>query len=67
MILPAPDLEAWIQSEQSAEAPVRQNKPKVRLRQTGYDHQDNYKNNAVIASTLYGIARIAHDAFDWRG
>ena len=49
----------------SAEDPVLQGKPKITFKQQGYDHQDSYQHKATINATLYSIARIAHDAFDW--
>ncbi|MBV5337487.1 MAG: hypothetical protein J0653_05945, partial [Deltaproteobacteria bacterium] len=30
------------------------------FRQTGYEHQDSYKNQAALHSTLYSLVRIAH-------
>jgi pimeloyl-ACP methyl ester carboxylesterase len=43
--------------------PVQRSADKVQARikfvQTGYDHQGSYKNSGAIASTLYGIVRIA--------
>lgn len=35
------------------------------FRQTGYEHQDSYKNDLVLASTLYSIIRIANTAEWW--
>ncbi|WP_444633390.1 lipase family alpha/beta hydrolase [Cupriavidus oxalaticus] len=35
------------------------------FRQTGYEHQDSYKNHLVLASTLYSIIRIANTAEWW--
>ena len=32
---------------------------KAVFRQTGYEHQGSYKDEAVIAATLYSIVRIA--------
>jgi pimeloyl-ACP methyl ester carboxylesterase len=44
--------------------PVQRSADKVQARikfvQTGYDHQGSYKNSGAIASTLYGIVRIAN-------
>ncbi len=62
---PADAGDGTVPAECSARDPIRQGKPKVGFTQTGYDHQSSYQNDKVIASTLYGIARIAHDAFDW--
>jgi hypothetical protein len=49
----------------SAEDPILQGKPQLAFKQQGYDHQDSYKNKDAINATLYSIARIAHDKFDW--
>ncbi|QBY51766.1 lipase family alpha/beta hydrolase [Cupriavidus oxalaticus] len=35
------------------------------FRQTGYEHQDSYKNDQVLASTLYSIIKIANTAEWW--
>lgn len=47
--------------------PVQRSADKVQARikfvQTGYDHQGSYENSGAIASTLYGIVRIAN-AYD---
>ncbi|MDQ0016233.1 pimeloyl-ACP methyl ester carboxylesterase [Variovorax boronicumulans] len=47
--------------------PVQRSADKVQARikfaQMGYDHQGSYKNSGAIASTLYGIVRIAN-AYD---
>lgn len=51
--------------------PVQRSADKVQARikfvQTGYDHQGSYKNSGAVASTLYGIVRIAnaYDAAWW--
>lgn len=49
----------------SADDPVRQGKPKLSFKGGGYEHQDSYKNPDVLSSTLFGIAKIAHDGFNW--
>nr|WP_311526761.1 hypothetical protein [uncultured Ralstonia sp.] len=35
------------------------------FRQTGYEHQGSYKNDHVLASTLYSIVKIANTATWW--
>jgi hypothetical protein len=35
------------------------------FRQSGYEHQDSYKNDHVLATTLYSIIKIANTATWW--
>lgn len=51
----------------SATDPIKQGKAKVAFVQSGYDHQNSYKNRAALNATLYGICKIAHDEFKWWG
>lgn len=51
--------------QRSAADPVDQGKPKLSFKGGGYEHQDSYKNQAVLNSSLYGIACIARDGFMW--
>lgn len=51
--------------KRSAVDPVDQGKPKLSFKGGGYEHQDSYKDQAVLNSTLYGIASIARDGFTW--
>lgn len=43
----------------SADAQLKSGKFKGVFRQTGYEHQSSYSNNAVLAATLYSLFRIA--------
>ena len=43
----------------SAADPLRNGRCKAVFRQTGYDHQDSYQNDRVLAATMYSILRIA--------
>jgi hypothetical protein len=43
----------------SADHQMRSGKCKAVFRQTGYDHQGSYKNENVLAATLFSILRIA--------
>ena len=45
----------------SAEHQLQSGKFKGVFRQTGYEHQDSYKNEAALHSTLYCIVRIAQN------
>ena len=51
--------------QRSAADPVKQGKPKLSFKGGGYEHQDSYKDQAVLNSTLYGIASITRDGFTW--
>lgn len=51
--------------QRSAEDPVKQGKPKLSFKGSGYEHQGSYQDQAVLHSTLYGITRIACDGFTW--
>lgn len=44
----------------SAEAQLRSGKFKGIFRQTGYEHQNSYKDIGALYSTLYSLVRIAH-------
>lgn len=46
----------------SAEHQMRSGKCKAVFRQGGYEHQESYKNQRVLAATLYSIVRIAQQA-----
>lgn len=48
----------------SADHQLRSGKFKAVFRQTGYEHQDSYKDTNAVASTLYSIIRIAQH-MDW--
>ena len=37
----------------------------VHFRQSGYDHQNSYKDDKVLASALYSIVKIANTATWW--
>lgn len=54
-----------VPAERSAQDSVRQGKARISYKQTGYEHQGSYQNDKVIASTLHGICKIAHEAFTW--
>jgi hypothetical protein len=43
----------------SAEHQLQSGKFKGIFRQTGYEHQDSYKDGAALHSTLYSLVRIA--------
>jgi hypothetical protein len=43
----------------SAEHQLQSGKFKGIFRQTGYEHQDSYKNESALHSTLYSLVRIA--------
>ncbi len=43
----------------SAEHQLRSGKFKGIFRQTGYEHQDSYKDDGALHSTLYSLVRIA--------
>lgn len=55
-----------VPAERSAQDPVRQGKAKIAYQQSGYDHQDSFKNHVVQASTLHAICKIALQAFAWK-
>jgi pimeloyl-ACP methyl ester carboxylesterase len=44
----------------SAEHQLQSGKFKGIFRQTGYEHQDSYKDESALHSTLYSLVRIAH-------
>ena len=44
----------------SAEAQLHSGKFKGIFRQTGYEHQNSYKDESALHSTLYSLVRIAH-------
>lgn len=46
----------------SADDQLRSSKFKGVFRQHGYEHQDSYQDRRALASTLYGIVRIAQQA-----
>lgn len=48
----------------SAEHQLRSGKFKGIFRQTGYEHQDSYKHEFALHSTLYSLVRIAH-TMEW--
>lgn len=48
----------------SADHQLRSGKFKSIFRQTGYEHQDSYKDTNAVACTLYSIIRIAQH-MDW--
>lgn len=51
--------------QRSAEDPVKQGKPRISFKQSGYEHQGSYQDKAVLSSTLYCICKIAHEGFTW--
>ena len=48
----------------SAEHQLQSGKFKGIFRQTGYEHQDSYKNESALHSTLYSLVRIAQ-TMEW--
>lgn len=54
-----------VPAERSAQDPVRQGKAQIAYQQTGYEHQDSYGNDKVLASTTHAICKIALQAFAW--
>lgn len=63
---PEDEGDGTVPAQRSAQDPVRQGKPRISYRQAGYEHQDSFQDDKVIASTLHGICKIAHEAFAWR-
>lgn len=63
---PAQGGDGTVPAERSAEEPVRQGKARIAFKQSGYDHQNSYKNDAVLASTMHAICKIALEAFVWK-
>jgi len=55
-----------VPAERSAQDPVRQGKARVVFQQTGYEHQNSYKDDSVLASTLHAICKIALTSFAWK-
>lgn len=49
----------------SADDQLKSGKFQGVFRQTGYDHQDSYKDKHAIASTIYSIIRIAQNVGWW--
>lgn len=47
----------------SADHQMRVGRPKAVFRQTGYDHQNSYKNDMAVHATIYSILRIALEVF----
>ncbi|MCH8178956.1 MAG: hypothetical protein IIA02_04120 [Proteobacteria bacterium] len=63
---PAQAGDGTVPADRSAQDPVRQGKVRIAYQQTGYEHQDSFKNNEVQASTLHAICKIALHAFVWK-
>lgn len=55
-----------VPAERSAQDPVRQGKARVAFQQSGYEHQNSYKDDAVLSSTLHAICKIAVTSFTWK-
>ena len=53
-------------AERSAQEPVRQGKARIAYQQTGYEHQESFKDDAVISSTLHAVCKIALQSFTWK-
>ena len=51
--------------QRSAEDPIKQGKPRVSFKQSGYEYQGSYQDKAALSSTLYGICKIANEGFTW--
>lgn len=64
-ILPAAEAGDGTVPQRSAEDPVKQGKPCLSFKQSGYEHQGSYQDPAVLSSTLYGIGKIARNGFSW--
>lgn len=63
---PAQPGDGTVPAERSAQEPVRQGKARIAYQQTGYEHQDSFKDDTVIASTLHAVCKIALQAFTWK-
>jgi len=63
---PAQIGDGTVPAERSAQDPVRQGKARVAFQQTGYEHQNSYKDDAVLSSTLHAICKIALTSFTWK-
>jgi pimeloyl-ACP methyl ester carboxylesterase len=63
---PAQIGDGTVPAERSAQEPVRQGKARVAFQQTGYEHQNSYKDDAVMSSTLHAICKIALTSFTWK-
>jgi len=63
---PAEIGDGTVPAERSAHDPVRQGKARAAFRQTGYEHQNSYKDDAVLSSTLHAICKIALTSFIWK-
>lgn len=64
-ILPPTEAGDGTVPQRSAEDPIKQEKPRVSFKQSGYEHQGSYQDKAALSSTLYGICKIANDGFTW--
>lgn len=63
---PAQIGDGTVPAERSAQDPVRQGKARGAFQQTGYEHQNSYKDDAVLSSTLHAICKIAMTSFTWK-
>lgn len=63
---PAQIGDGTVPAERSAQDPVRQAKARVAFQQAGYEHQNSYKDDAVLSSTLHAICKIALTSFTWK-
>lgn len=63
---PAQIGDGTVPAERSAQDPVRQGKARVAFQQTGYEHQNSYKDDAALSSTLHAICKIALTSFAWK-
>ena len=63
---PAQPGDGTVPAERSAQEPVREGQARIAYPQTGYEHQDSFKDDAVIASTLHAVCKIALQSFTWK-
>ena len=63
---PAEPGDGTVPAERSAQEPVRQGKARIAYQQTGYEHQESFKDDAVISSTLHAVCKIALQSFTWK-
>lgn len=63
---PAQTGDGTVPADRSAQEPVRQGKARVAFQQTGYEHQNSFKDDAVLSSTLHAICKIAVMSFTWK-
>ena len=63
---PAEPGHGTVPAERTAQEPVRQGKARIAYQQTGYEHQDSFKDDAVMTSTLHAVCKIALQSFTWK-